>query len=143
MIEQYTRQSLPGEEYRILLGTALCVFNSNNAFIIENILNCDSEGQYDWFSLVDMESGQLTTIIQNTINEKCSEKIEQLFTQIVKKRNRIIHSFQITENGEQVLATKEKKKNGNSQFVITKEYLCDFIRLNDELSNSLHDLRGF
>ena len=35
MYENYTRQSLPSKEYRELLGSAICVFNSNNSFIIE------------------------------------------------------------------------------------------------------------
>ena len=38
MYESYTRQSLPTKQYRELLGSAICVFNSNNAFIIENIV---------------------------------------------------------------------------------------------------------
>ena len=41
MYESYTRQSLPTKQYRELLGSAICVFNSNNAFIVENILRCD------------------------------------------------------------------------------------------------------
>ena len=36
-----TRQALPPESYLILLGASLCVFNSNNAFVIENILRTD------------------------------------------------------------------------------------------------------
>ena len=43
MYESYTRQSLPSKEYRELLGTAICVFNSNNAFIIENVLRYNSD----------------------------------------------------------------------------------------------------
>lgn len=46
MYEDYTRQSLPSKEYRELLGSALCVFNSNNAFIIENILREDGGANY-------------------------------------------------------------------------------------------------
>ena len=42
MYERYTRQSLPSKNYRELIGTALCVFNSNNGFIIENILRVDT-----------------------------------------------------------------------------------------------------
>lgn len=38
MYEAYTRQSLPSKKYRELLGSALCVFNSNNSFMIENII---------------------------------------------------------------------------------------------------------
>ena len=34
MYEDYTRQALPSKYYRELLGSAMCVFNSNNAFII-------------------------------------------------------------------------------------------------------------
>ena len=49
MYEDYTRQSLPSKEYRELLGSALCVFNSNNAFIIENILREDGGANYNWY----------------------------------------------------------------------------------------------
>ncbi len=35
MYESYSKQALPSKEYRELLGTALCVFNSNNNFVIE------------------------------------------------------------------------------------------------------------
>lgn len=41
MYENYTRQSLPAKEYLELLGSAICVFNSNNSFIIENVLRED------------------------------------------------------------------------------------------------------
>lgn len=40
--ERYTRQSLPTKEYREVLGTALCVFNSSNGFIIENLYLFDN-----------------------------------------------------------------------------------------------------
>lgn len=32
-----TRMALASENYRLLLGTALYIFNLNNSFIIENI----------------------------------------------------------------------------------------------------------
>jgi len=48
------------------------------------------------------------------------------FNQLVTQRNRIIHSFQITDkDDEQKLATKDKK---NNQYVITKEILLEFIK---------------
>ena len=59
MYEFYTRQALPDKEYRELLGTALCVFNSNNSFIIENILKNDIDKVYNWYELIDAESGKL------------------------------------------------------------------------------------
>jgi hypothetical protein len=72
MYENYTRQALPSKRYRELLGSALCVFNSNNAFIIENILHLDDNSQYDWYHLIDLESGNLTLPIKNTITKKPS-----------------------------------------------------------------------
>ena len=144
MYESYTRQSLPTRQYRELLGSAICVFNSNNAFMIENILRCDEIGKYDWYHLIDLESGKLKNSVHEVISSKCGTEIEDLFVTIVNMRNRIIHSFCITdENGEQILATKEKVKDGNHQFPITEEYLLEFIGLNQQLSDKLHNLRGY
>ena len=144
MYESYTRQSLPTKRYRELLGSAIYVFNSNNAFIIENILNCDDLGKYDWYNLMDKKSGELKRSVRDVITTKCGDKIETLFTKIIEMRNRIIHSYRITNaTGEQVLATKEKVKDGNRQFEITEGYLLNFIALNQELSDLLHKLRGY
>lgn len=140
MYENYTRQAVPSRKYRELLGTAICVFNSNNAFVIENILRSDDNGQYDWYSLIDRESGKLKEPIQNTIAKKTNEKIGELFSEIVTMRNRIIHSFQITYDGQQILATKTRIKEGNQQFIISEEYLLKFIKKNEELSSVLYRL---
>lgn len=140
MYENYTRQAVPSRKYRELLGTAICVFNSNNAFVIENILRSDDNGQYDWYSLIDRESGKLKEPIQNTIAKKTNEKIGELFSEVVTMRNRIIHSFQITYDGQQILATKTRIKEGNQQFIISEEYLLKFIKKNEELSSVLHRL---
>lgn len=106
MYEAYTRQSLPSKKYRELLGSALCVFNSNNSFMIENIIRIDSAN--DWYELIDKVSGKLRDKISTTISiNSGNTDIEDLFMEIVEMRNRIIHSFQITSpSGEQVLATK-------------------------------------
>ena len=144
MYESYTRQSLPTKQYRELLGSAICVFNSNNAFIIENILRCDDLNKYDWYHLIDLESGHLKESVHEIITSKCGDKIETLFAKIIKMRNRIIHSYRITNaSSEQTLATKERVKEGNRQFEITEEYLLSFIALNQELSDLLHNLRGY
>lgn len=144
MYENYSRQALPTKHYRELLGSSVCVFNSNNAFMIENILRCDSTNEYNWYQLIDCESGKLKPIIETTIEKKCGIEIGQLFSKLVGMRNRIIHSFRITNGaGEQVLATKTKVKDGNKQFEITEKYMLEFIQLNEELSNMLHDLRGY
>lgn len=141
MYENYTRQSLPAKEYRELLGSAICVFNSNNSFIIENVLREDGGRNYNWYDLIDKTSGQLKAAINDTITTKAGSEIAQIFSDLVDKRNRIIHSFQITnDDKEQILATKDKQHN---QFVITKEYLLDFIKANEVLSDKLHTFRGY
>ena len=143
MYENYTRQSLPTKEYQELLGTALCVFSSNNGFIIENIIKTDDS--FNWYELIDKESGLLKKTISETISNKCGNtEIEDLFLEIVNMRNRIIHGFRITsKSDEQVLATKTRKKDGNIQFEITDEYLMDFIKKNEKLSDLLHQYRGY
>lgn len=143
MYESYTRQSLPTKEYRELLGSALCVFSSNNGFIIENIIKTNDS--FDWYELIDKESGLLRRTISETISNKCGNtEIEDLFFEVVNMRNRIIHGFRITsKSGEQVLATKTRKKDGNDQFEITNEYLMEFIKKNDKLSDLLHRYRGY
>ena len=67
MYEDYTRQALPSKYYRELLGSAMCVFNSNNAFIIENILKKDKENKYDWYKLIDKTSGQLKSVLEDIL----------------------------------------------------------------------------
>lgn len=139
MYEEYTRQALPSKNYRELLGSAISVFNSNNQFVIENILKIDSTNYY-WCDLIDKTSGQLNTPIKNTITENSNEEIALIFKSLVDKRNRIIHSFQVTHEDAQILATKDKE---NNQFIISEEYLLDFIKENELLSSKLHELRGY
>lgn len=143
MYESYTKQALPERHYRELLGSALCVFNFNNAFIIENILRCDDLHKYDWYQLIDKTSGNLKGSVHETITAKCGEEIERLFVRLIDMRDRIIHSYQITKAGKQILATKTIIKQGNEQFDITEKYLIEFIKLNEQLSSKLHTLRGY
>lgn len=85
-----TRQSLPSERYRKLLGTAISVFSSNNGFIIENVLQIDDSAS--WFALIDKTSGA----VKKYAEEKLPEPIVELFGELVDMRNRIIHGFRIT-----------------------------------------------
>lgn len=132
---ELTRQSLPSERYRMLLGTAISVFSSNNGFIIENVLRIDDSAT--WHTLIDKTSGA----VKKYVSEKLPKPVVDLFGELVDMRNRIIHGFRITNiDNEQVMATKEKS---GRQFEITEEYLVDFIRKNDELSEMLHEFRGY
>lgn len=128
-----TRQSLPSERYRVLIGTAICVFSSNNSFIIENVLRIDDSAS--WYELIDKTSGR----IKKFVDGKLPDEIVQLFGELVDMRNRIIHGFRITNaNHEQTIATKEKS---GRQFEITEDYLIDFIHKNEELSSMLDEYR--
>lgn len=69
MYNDITRQSLPNEEYLRLLGIAICVFASNNSFIIENILNTNN--LHDWRELIYKESERLDCILEKTITCAC------------------------------------------------------------------------
>ena len=141
MYESLTRMSLPTKEYRELLGTAICVLSSNNGFFIENILRYEANETLSWYELIDKESGELPKIANRVLVDEQGQAIVDLFQKIVKMRNRIVHSFRITNyEGEQSLATKTKD---NIQFEITEAYLMEFIRENDNLSSMLHALRGW
>lgn len=142
MYENYTRQSLPERDYRELLGTALCVFNANNQFIIENILKISGD-QHNWWELMDKTSGSiLHKVMIEQYGDIVPENIIELFNILVKKRDRIVHSFQTTysmDTKEQILATKDPKTD--EQFIITREYMMNFIKENDKLNEMLHELR--
>ena len=136
MYEKYSRQALPTKKYRELLGSALCVFNANNSFIIENILHIDKE-KYNWYNLIDKTSGSLKNIVKKK-KKKYDSDICLLFEDLIEKRNRIVHSFQITYHNEQILATKDKE---NKQYIISEEFLLSFIRDNEMLCDRLYKLK--
>lgn len=141
MHENYTRQSLPSREYREKLGSALCVFNSNYGFIVENILNSSLDDSDNWYDLINFPGGRLQKRMQRSALSERNDIIE-LFASIVLKRNRIIHSFQITnKNEEQSLATLEKETL--EQYEITEDILLEFIKDNERLSDLLHEFRGY
>ena len=139
MYEDYSRQALPSKKYRELLGSAICVFNSNNQFVIENILHIENSS-YNWYELTDKTSGKLIPAITETITKESNEEISLLFSALIEKRNRIIHSFQITDGDEQILRTKDKS---HKQYNLTEQYLLEFIKENEKLSTMLHKLRGY
>lgn len=145
MYESYSRQPLPSKEYRELLGSAFCVFNSNNGFIIENILKNDQANEYSWHELIDRTSGRLSKAVEDTITRQSNADIADAFEEIIGIRNRIMHSFRITSYEKsddvdgQILATKYKC---GKQEIITIEFLLDFIKKNENLAIKLHDFRG-
>ena len=122
------------------LGAAISVFNSSNAFAIENFLNEPVEDT--WHQLINKTSGKLLKRVKNRFEKRGAPRVPELFDELVEKRDRIVHSYRITDsNGEQILATRERLTD--RQFIVTEEYLMDFIKRNEELSDELHKLRGF
>lgn len=139
MYESYTRQALPKKEYRALLGSAICVFNSNFNFLIENILRTDPQ-KFEWGYLINLVGGNLLQCLKDSAIAEADEIVD-LFDTLRMKRNRIVHSFQITnQEGLQSLATRDRDGN---QFEITEEYLMDFIEENERLCTLLHAYRGY
>lgn len=141
-----TKQSMPTENYRLLLGTALCAFNGNIGFIIENILRVSDNKETNWSALLDASYRALQDKVSKKLDNNSETDISKLFKDICDMRHRIIHSFRITDkDGAQILRTKTKKDdNGHEeQYDITEEYLEDFIELNGTLSSLLHELRGY
>lgn len=150
MNEKYSRQAVPSRKYRELLGTALCVFNANNAFIIENILANDTAGDYSWHDLINENSGKLSEPVKKTITKNSNSVIAIKFNNLMALRNRIVHSFQVTapegtgisgDEDNQILATKYK--NDGRQEYITEQVLMDFIKDNEDLAIELHKFRGY
>ena len=137
MYESYTRQSLPDRVYRELLGTAVCVFNSNTGLIIEIILLLDSG--CSWSRLIDKSAEQLQRDINKNIGS-INIAICQQYRELTKKRNRILHSYRITsKDNKQLLCTKNR--DSGEQFYITSQYLLDFIKENDDFSLKLDAFR--
>ncbi len=101
MRENLTRQSLPSYSYYKYLGAALCVFNQNNSFIIEMILeNIEETGiklkngtTPTWYDFMEGTSGVFKSAIHETITKKSDSTIEDLFYESVGMRDRIVHSF--------------------------------------------------
>lgn len=56
MYESYTRESFSTREYIEMVGSAIFVFNSNTAFLIENILKCDEFKKNDWYHMIDLDN---------------------------------------------------------------------------------------
>ena len=140
MYETYTRQALPEKKYRELVWTAICVFNSNNSFIIENYLRSFSS-EKNRHQLIDLESWKLLEILKK--ESSLTDEIIIMFSEIVNKRNRIVHSFQITDSSDNTQKLWTKDNKNQKQFIITEEYLLKFIEDNSNLSTALHKFRWY
>lgn len=136
-----TRFALPDEDYLTLLGEAIYVFNSNAAFLVENLL---CSGAPDWYALMDMTSGRLQRDAKKWLIDEENEEVLKLFGELASERNRIVHSFPVTYEGRQELRTKTKvgdKRRPNHQYQIDRDMLRSFVDKNQELSEELYKCR--
>ncbi|WP_240516046.1 hypothetical protein [Candidatus Izimaplasma sp. ZiA1] len=103
----------------------------------------DTQQLYNWHDLVDVNRmKKIYSAVQKTIPQEHVEEIIELLREIINLRNRIVHSFRITSStNEQILATKNP--DTQQQYEINEEFLKAFIDFNNQLSDRLHDLRGF
>lgn len=68
MYEKLTCQSLPNDSYRELIGTAICAFNQNNAFVIENILLLNDKN--NWHYITNHTSGKILDLLRKALKEE-------------------------------------------------------------------------
>ena len=80
-----------------------------------------------WHTLIELTAGQLKDY-ENKITEIMGDDIYNLFDKLVTKRNSIIHSL---PTGEGI------------NIKIDKEYLREFIKKNEELSDLIYKFRGY
>lgn len=135
-----TRLSLPEEEYTELLGSALYAFDCNFSFVIENIINSHKSNK-DWYVLNGRASkdNDVSKELLKILDGDKDNRIYKTFRDLISSRNRIVHSFPCTtKDNKQMLRTLNDKKE---QYYISKEYLLDFIKKNEEFCNLLYDFR--
>jgi len=138
-----TKQSLTEKEYLYLLGVSQWVFNSNCHFIIEMIDNeHHNNSQTSWFEFLELTAGQIKNhggLVQKVLGGD----IFKLFSDLVDRRNTIIHCFPSgkKEDGYYVPVYRKSKESPCKK--ITKEFLREFIQDNEELSSLIYKKRGF
>lgn len=130
---------LPDKKYQELLGLALCVFGSNTSFIIENILSTAYWNPV-WYSLIDAGGKKVLKSVRNIITGFTGgDEICELYEEIASRRSRITSSYKVVSDDRQSLCSVDKKNR--EQFVVTEEYLSEFILMNEELRDKLSTLQ--
>jgi len=75
------------------------------------------------------------------ITKLLNDEIYQLFSELVDKRNSIIHSIPTGKMVDDYAVSIYWDKNGTVD--IDKEYLLDFIKGNERLCLLVHEVRGY
>jgi hypothetical protein len=131
---------MPDGDLVKLIGISTIAFNSNLQFLIKNYLTKSENSDDDWWTLTDIEAGQIRRRTKDFLIENGFDEIDAVFNDLVNKRNRIIHSFSVTcQDGTQGLNTLDRKTH--NQFQIDEQYLHEFIVDNQGFSDLLYKMR--
>lgn len=140
---------LPELDYTILLGASIYCFNSCLSFAVE-LLRSQGYANLNWWKLTDQTAGVICDDVKYHLDDKSyiNPKLYDDFNDLCYKRDRIVHSFSITdgETKEQMLQTKIKgtaknKDEADRQFPITRDYMKKFIKQVLDLNYRLDDVR--
>lgn len=138
-----TRQSTSDDEFLYLLGISQWVFNSNCGFIIEMIdkehYNNSSE---PWHKLIEFTAGNLLNY-KNIVITVLGKDIYNLFGKLVDDRNSIIHSMPTGERADNYTIPIYRNDTKNKYVRIDKNFLKNFIKENEELSDKIYNFRGY
>ena len=138
-----TKQSTSDDEFLYLLGVCQWVFNSNFGFIIE-MIDKEHHNNSDerWIDLIELTAGWLLNY-KDKIITILGEEIYSLFSELVDKRNSIIHSIPTGEKVDNYEIPVYRNDSKHKYVRIDKNYLIDFIKKNEKLSSLIHSFRGY
>lgn len=143
---ELTRQSLSDDRYLELLGISNWTFQSNIGFIIEMIdKEHHNHSNISWFKLIDVTSGQLKSSCKDEIKSNIGDEAFKLFTDLVKRRNQIIHGLPTEKlhNSHPIMVYRSSSNRTTESVDITDEFLKEFIVDNSTLSHLIHKARGY
>lgn len=142
-MKNITRQSTSDDEFLNLLGTSQWVFNSNCSFIIEMIdKEHHNNSSESWHKLIELTSGNLLKY-KNLIITILGKDIYNLFDKLVDDRNSIIHSIPTGEKVDNYTIPIYRNNTKNKYVRIDKNFLMNFIKENEQLSDKIYEFRGY
>ena len=142
-MNKVTRQSISDDEFMYLLGVCQWVFNSNCSFIIEMIdKEHHNNSKEPWHTLIDLTAGNLLNY-KNKIISILGDEIYDLFDELIDKRNTIIHSIPTGEKVDDYVIPIYINSSKNKYVRIDKNFLMNFIKKNEQLSDKIYNFRGY
>lgn len=95
-----------------------------------------------WIDLIELTAGWLLNY-KDKIITILGEEIYNLFSELVDKRNSIIHSIPTGEKVDNYVIPVYRNDSKHKYVRINKKYLIDFIKKNEKLSSLIHSFRGY